>query len=72
MPGGQVWISRVLCRIVEAFSLEHCLWASDWPYLRAPAHVDYGVLLHVALTLFPDASDRHGVAEVTDEMMTVV
>jgi predicted TIM-barrel fold metal-dependent hydrolase len=45
--------------LVEAFSLEHCLWASDWPYLRAPAHVDYGVLLHVALTLFPDASDRH-------------
>jgi predicted TIM-barrel fold metal-dependent hydrolase len=45
--------------LVEAFSPEHCLWASDWPYLRAPAHVDYGVLLHVALTLFPDASDRH-------------
>ena len=22
-----------------------CLWASDWPYLRAPARMDYGVLL---------------------------
>jgi predicted TIM-barrel fold metal-dependent hydrolase len=44
--------------LADAFTLDHCLWASDWPYLRAPAHVDYGVLLHVALRLFPDAYDR--------------
>jgi predicted TIM-barrel fold metal-dependent hydrolase len=44
--------------LVDAFTLDHCLWASDWPYLRAPVRVDYGVLLHIALTLFPDASDR--------------
>ena len=44
--------------LVEAFTLDHCLWASDWPYLRAPARVDYGVGLQLALTFFPDASDR--------------
>ena len=22
--------------LVEAFTLDHCLWASDWPFLRAP------------------------------------
>ena len=44
--------------LADAFTLDHCLWASDWPYLRAPVSVDYGVLLHLALTLFPDASDR--------------
>ena len=22
--------------LVDAYTLEHCLWASDWPYLRAP------------------------------------
>jgi predicted TIM-barrel fold metal-dependent hydrolase len=44
--------------LVEAFTLDHCLWASDWPYLRAPVRVDYGVLLHLALTLFPDTADR--------------
>ncbi len=44
--------------LVDAFTLERCLWASDWPYLRAPARVDYGVLLNLALTLFPDASQR--------------
>lgn len=44
--------------LVDAFTLDRCLWASDWPYLRAPARVDYGVLLGRLLALFPDASDR--------------
>ncbi|HEY8131193.1 MAG TPA: amidohydrolase family protein [Thermoanaerobaculia bacterium] len=44
--------------LVDAFMLERCLWASDWPYLRSPARVDYGVLLKIVLTQFPDASDR--------------
>jgi predicted TIM-barrel fold metal-dependent hydrolase len=44
--------------LIDAFTLDHCLWASDWPYLRAPVHVDYGVLLQLARMLFPDASDR--------------
>jgi predicted TIM-barrel fold metal-dependent hydrolase len=44
--------------LVDAFTLDHCLWASDWPYLRAPVRVDYGVLLQLALELFPHASDR--------------
>jgi predicted TIM-barrel fold metal-dependent hydrolase len=44
--------------LVDAFTLDHCLWASDWPYLRASAHVDYGVLLRLAFTLFPNAADR--------------
>jgi predicted TIM-barrel fold metal-dependent hydrolase len=44
--------------LVGAYGLEHCLWASDWPYLRAPARVDYGVQLRVAHRLFPDARER--------------
>jgi len=44
--------------LIDAFTLDHCLWASDWPYLRSPLHVDYGVLLRLALTLFPDTADR--------------
>jgi predicted TIM-barrel fold metal-dependent hydrolase len=44
--------------LIDAFTLDHCLWASDWPYLRSPEHVDYGVLLHLALALCPDAADR--------------
>lgn len=55
-PHRDVW--PFVEALVDAFTLEHCLWASDWPYLRAPVRVDYGVLLGVVLALFPDASDR--------------
>jgi predicted TIM-barrel fold metal-dependent hydrolase len=44
--------------LVEAFTLDRCLWASDWPYLRAPTRVDYGVLLNLVLALVPDAAAR--------------
>jgi predicted TIM-barrel fold metal-dependent hydrolase len=44
--------------LVDAFTLDRCLWASDWPYLRAPSRVDYGVVLKVMLQLFPGAPDR--------------
>jgi predicted TIM-barrel fold metal-dependent hydrolase len=55
-PHKDAW--AFVAALVDAFTLDHCLWASDWPYLRAPMHVDYGVLLRLAVTLFPDASDR--------------
>jgi predicted TIM-barrel fold metal-dependent hydrolase len=44
--------------LIDAFTPERCLWGSDWPYLRAPARVDYGVGLAIAQLLFPDASVR--------------
>ncbi|HEY4138820.1 MAG TPA: amidohydrolase family protein, partial [Casimicrobiaceae bacterium] len=44
--------------LVDAFTLENCVWASDWPYLRAPMHIDYGVLLQLVVSMFPDATDR--------------
>ncbi len=44
--------------IVEAFTLDHCLWASDWPFLRAPQRQDYGPLVELVEVLFPDAADR--------------
>jgi predicted TIM-barrel fold metal-dependent hydrolase len=44
--------------LVDAFTLDRCLWASDWPFLRAPTRVDYGVLQKLLLPLFPEAPDR--------------
>ena len=55
-PYRDVW--PFVTALVEAFTADRCLWASDWPYLRAPARVDYGVLLAGLLALFPDASAR--------------
>jgi predicted TIM-barrel fold metal-dependent hydrolase len=44
--------------LVDAFTLDHCMWASDWPFLRAPERLDYGPLLALAAQLFPNAADR--------------
>jgi predicted TIM-barrel fold metal-dependent hydrolase len=44
--------------LVDAFGLDHCMWASDWPYLRAADRQDYGPLLKLVELLFPDAADR--------------
>jgi predicted TIM-barrel fold metal-dependent hydrolase len=44
--------------IVDAFTLDRCMWASDWPYLRATQRQDYGPLVELAETLFPDPAER--------------
>lgn len=44
--------------IVDACTLERCMWASDWPYLRATDRQDYGPLLKMVELLFPDPNDR--------------
>ncbi|HEY4298673.1 MAG TPA: amidohydrolase family protein [Paraburkholderia sp.] len=31
--------------LLERFGAEHCVWASDWPFLRAPHRMDYGPLI---------------------------
>lgn len=55
-PYSDAW--PFVSALVDAFTLDRCMWASDWPHLRAPARVDYGVLLQLVGTLFPDVSDR--------------
>ncbi len=44
--------------IVDAFTLDHCMWASDWPFLRAPQRQDYGPLVELAGVLFSDPAQR--------------
>jgi predicted TIM-barrel fold metal-dependent hydrolase len=44
--------------VVDAFTLDHCVWASDWPFLRATERQDYGPLVALVGRLFPNASDR--------------
>jgi predicted TIM-barrel fold metal-dependent hydrolase len=45
-------------RIVQTFGPAHCLWASDWPFLKAGARMDYGTLLHLFAASVPAESDR--------------
>jgi predicted TIM-barrel fold metal-dependent hydrolase len=44
--------------LVDAFTLDNCLWASDWPFLRATERQDYGPLVALAASLFPGAEQR--------------
>lgn len=47
--------------LVDAFTPDGCVWASDWPFLRAPARIDYAPLLELAKAWLPDAADRRKV-----------
>ena len=44
--------------LIDAFTLDACVWGSDWPFLRAPRRIDYGPLLKLVENLLPDAGDR--------------
>lgn len=44
--------------LVDAFTPGRCMWASDWPFLRATERQDYGPLVRLTETLFPDPADR--------------
>ncbi len=56
-PFEDIWLH--VRALVEHFGLRNCMWASDWPYLRATDRQDYGPLLKLVELLFPDPADRH-------------
>jgi predicted TIM-barrel fold metal-dependent hydrolase len=47
--------------LLGAFGPEHCVWASDWPFLRAPQRLDYGPLLQLLAQAVPDEAMRHDI-----------
>ena len=47
--------------LLERYTPDRCMWASDWPFLRAPGRVDCGPLLKLAESFLPDAADRRKV-----------
>jgi len=44
--------------LLNAFGAEHCMWGSDWPFLRAEHRMDLGTLLMLVEQLFPDEKTR--------------
>ena len=44
--------------LIDAFSIDRCLWGSDWPFLRATRRVDYGPQLAYLARVVPDAAAR--------------
>ncbi|MBT9552666.1 MAG: amidohydrolase family protein [Hydrogenophaga sp.] len=47
--------------LVDAFTPQSLVWASDWPFLRAPSRVDYGPLLALLAQQVPNATARRAI-----------
>lgn len=44
--------------LVDAYTPQALVWASDWPFLRAPSRVDYAPLMRLFEQQLPDAAAR--------------
>jgi predicted TIM-barrel fold metal-dependent hydrolase len=58
-PHPDVW--PYVQALLEAYTPRALVWASDWPFLRAPARIDYAPLLALFEQLLPDPAARHEV-----------
>jgi predicted TIM-barrel fold metal-dependent hydrolase len=47
--------------LIEAYTPQALVWASDWPFLRAPARIDYGPLLTQLPLWLPRPADQQAV-----------
>jgi predicted TIM-barrel fold metal-dependent hydrolase len=55
--------------LLEAYTPQNLIWASDWPFLKAPARIDYGPLLTLFEDLVPDARARHAIQWETSKRL---
>ena len=44
--------------LLAAYGADNCVWASDWPYLKAPQRLDYGALLKLFERVVPQPAGR--------------
>lgn len=58
-PHADAW--PFVAALLEAYTPEALVWASDWPFLRAPARIDYGPLLALFEQLLPDEAARRAI-----------
>jgi predicted TIM-barrel fold metal-dependent hydrolase len=47
-----------VAELLSAYGPGHCVWASDWPFLKAPRRLDYGPLLQLLAHTVPDEKVR--------------
>jgi predicted TIM-barrel fold metal-dependent hydrolase len=46
---------------IEAFTLDRCVWGSDWPWVRMDERIDYGPVFDCLKRWLPNESDRRKV-----------
>jgi predicted TIM-barrel fold metal-dependent hydrolase len=47
--------------LIGAYTPKALVWASDWPFLRARARIDYGPLIALMERLVPDAEAQRAI-----------
>lgn len=47
-----------VAELLAVYGEDHCIWASDWPFLKAPRRLDYGPLLQLFEQTVTDAGTR--------------
>lgn len=51
-------VDPYIAAAIDAFTLERCVWGSDWPYVRVTERIDYGPGLTALARWLPDPADR--------------
>ena len=55
--------------LLQAYTPAALVWASDWPFLRAPSRPDYGSLLALFEHLGPDEAARRAIGSETPQRL---
>jgi predicted TIM-barrel fold metal-dependent hydrolase len=54
-------VDPFIAAAIDAYTLQNCVWGSDWPFVRVEERVDYGPGLACLARWLPDPEDRHQV-----------
>ena len=54
-------VDSFIAAAIDAFTLDNCLWGSDWPFVRMDERMDYGPPATCLPRWLPDAKDREKV-----------
>ena len=54
-------VDPFIAAAIAAFTLENCVWGSDWPFVRMDERMDYGPGYACLARWLPDARDRRKV-----------
>ncbi len=54
-------VDPFIAAAIDAYTLDRCVWGSDWPFVRTEERVDYGPPLACLRRWLPAEADRHTV-----------
>ena len=54
-------VDPFIAAAIDAFTIDRCVWGSDWPFVRMDDRMDYGPALACLARWVPGAADREKV-----------